>query len=140
MIGHALKHPAELIAIVRCEAEFGSVRHDHSQSVKGFGGYDAAFRMTPFWPRVGKQDEDTIGRRRWQCLDQQARVVGENSDVVEMPVLHLGQQSGDPVLEYFATDEADLAMTFGLGGQMLARTKTDFEPDRPSRRAGLQPA
>ena len=41
------------------------------------------------------------------------------------------QQSCDPVFEYFATDEADLWMMFGLKGEVLTPTESDLKPNRP---------
>ena len=78
MIGYLFEYPAEIIAIIGRQAEFGTVSHDHGQGVEGLARDDAAFRMAPLWPRVGEQDEDTIDRVRRQRLDQQAGIVGEN--------------------------------------------------------------
>ena len=69
------------------------------------------------------------GRQR---LDQQAGIVGEKSNVIETQTLHLPQHLYDPVLEYLTADETDLAVTLGLSGEMLTRTKTDLQPNRSS--------
>ena len=52
MFGHALEHPAEVIAIVRRETQFGSVRHNRRQGIEGLAGHKAAVLVAPLWPRV----------------------------------------------------------------------------------------
>jgi len=132
MIGYLFEYPAQIIAIIGRQAEFGTVSHDHRQGVEGLARDDAAFRMTPLWPRVGEQNEDPIDRSRRQCLDQHAGIVGEKSNVIETQTLYLPQHLYDPICEYLAPDETDLAMTIGLSGEMLTRAKTDLEPNRSS--------
>src|SRR5215469_6152239 len=99
--------------------------------------------MPPFWPRVGEQDEDTIDRGRRQRRDQQARIVGENLNVVEALALYSRQHLCDSVLEYLAPDKAYLVVMLGLSGAMLTRAKADLQPNRlpqcPGPGAGLQP-
>jgi hypothetical protein len=130
MIGYLFEYPAEIIAIIGRQAEFGAVSHDHRQGVEGLARDDAASRMAPFWPRVGEQDEDTIDRGCRQRLDQQAGIVGEKSNVIETQTLDLPEHFYHPVLENFTPDETDLAVTFGLSGEMLTRTKADLQPNR----------
>jgi hypothetical protein len=131
VIGKPLQHPEQVVAIVRGETEFASVRHDHRQGVEGFARYNTAFLMAPLWPRVGKQDEYTIDRRRRQRRDQQPRIIGEDPNVVELTALDLRKQPGDSRLEYLASDEADLWVTLRLKAEMLPPAETDLEPDRP---------
>jgi hypothetical protein len=131
------EYPAEIIAIIGRQAQFGTVSHDHRQGVEGLARDDAAFPMALLWPRVREQDEDPIDRGSRQRLDQQAGIVGENSNVIETQTLHLPQHLNDPVLEYLAPDETDLAVTLGLSGEMLTCTKTDLKPNRSS--AGTKP-
>ena len=54
VFGHSLQHPAEIIPIICCETEFGSVRHDRSQGIEGLAGHKAAVLVAPLWPRVRK--------------------------------------------------------------------------------------
>ena len=133
MFGDSLEHPTEIIAIIRREPEFGSVRHDCRQGIEGLAGHEAAVLVALLWPRIWKQDEDAIDRRRPQRPDHQPRVVGKNPDVVEVTAFDMREQPGDTWLEYLAADEANLRMAFGLNRKMLAPTKTDLKPNRPFR-------
>jgi hypothetical protein len=132
MIGYLFEYPAQIIAIIGRQAEFGTVSHDQRQNVEGLARDNAAFRMAPLWPRVGEQNEDPIDRSRRQGLDQHAGIVGEKSNVIEMQTLDLPQHLYDPVFEYLASDKTDFAMTSGLSGEMLTRAKTDLKPNRSS--------
>jgi len=116
VLGESLEHPDEVIAIIRCETEFGSVRHDCRQSIERFAGHEAAVLVASFWPRVRKHDKDAIDRRRPQPRNHQPRVIGKNTDVVQMAAFDMPEQPGDTRLEYLTADEADLRMAFGLSG------------------------
>jgi hypothetical protein len=144
VFGDSLEHPAEVIAIVRRETEFGSVPHDCRQSIEGVAADEAAVLVASLWPRVRKQDEDAIDRQRPQRPDYQPRIIGKNPDVVEVATFDMREQPGDTWLKYLAADEADLRMVFGLKGNMLARTKTNLKPNRALRsaesRTGFQTA
>jgi hypothetical protein len=131
MFSDTLNHPADVIAIIRRETEFGSIRHDCRQGIEGLAGHKAAVLMAPLWPRVRKQDKYAIDRRRSQRRDHQPRVIGKNSDVVEVAAFDMHEQPGNSWLEYLAADEADLRMAFGLNGKMLTTTKTDLKPNWP---------
>ena len=133
MIGDSLKHPAEVIAIIRRETQFGSVRHDCRQGIEGLARHEAAFLMAPLWPRVRKQDEHAINRRRRQRREHQPRVIDKNPDVVDVTAFDMREEPGDTGLEYLAADEADLGMAFRLNRKMLASPKADLEPNRPFR-------
>jgi hypothetical protein len=131
MIGNSLEHPREKISIVGRKAQFAAIVHDLRQDVEHFAGNEAAPLMASLWPRVGKQYEDALDRRRRKRRDQQPRVAGEEPDVFDATTLYVRQQFCDPVFEYFATDEADFGMMFGLNGKVLAPTEPDFKPNRP---------
>src|SRR5277367_4776947 len=89
--------------------------------------------MALLWPGVGEEDEDAVDRDRRQRPDQQPRIVDEQADIGEMPTLDLAEEFGDAVFEYLTADEANFAMPFGLGCEMLASAKADLQPNRPRR-------
>jgi hypothetical protein len=62
VFGDPLKHPDEVIAIIRRKTEFGSVGHNCCQGIEGLAGHEAAILVAPLWPRVRKQDKDAIDR------------------------------------------------------------------------------
>src|SRR5208337_1249581 len=139
MIGRAFEHPAEIVAIVGREPKLGIVSHDTGQRVQGLARHEAAPLMPALWPRVGKEDEDTIDRGRRQCRDQEARIVGKDPYVAELSALDFYEQSGNPVLENLAADQAGLRVALGLIGQVLATAKADLEPNRSSHRPERSP-
>ena len=91
--------------------------------------------MAPLWPRVGKQDEHAINRRRRQRREHQPRVIDKNPNVVDVLAFDMREKPSDTGLENFAADETDLRMAFGLNSEMLAPAKADLKPNVPLRRA-----
>ena len=90
--------------------------------------------MAALRPRVGVEQEQPFDRRRGQRCQEQPRIVVENPDIGQRPLLDMAQQGGDAVDEGFAAEEADIGMGFGLPGQMLAGAEADFQPvGRPRR-------
>ena len=114
VFSESLEHPDKVIAIIRRETEFCSVRHDCRQGIERSAGHEAAVLVAALWPRVRKHDKDAIDRRRTQRRDHQPRVIGKNTDVVQVAAFDMREQPGDTWLEYLTADEADLGMAFGL--------------------------
>lgn len=129
-----LAHPVEIARIVGCRPQFGAVgqhAHDFRQI---FRADEAAAMMARLGPRIGEEHEQPPEHGRRQRRDHGARIVGVDSNVVEAERLDTGQQLGNAVQERLATDDADIRVGGGLGGQMLAAAEADFEPERPLRR------
>src|SRR6266404_5079363 len=131
VIGSSLEHPGEKIAIVGRETQFGTIRHDPRQGVERPPGHDAAPPMASLRPRIGKQDEDTVDRRRRKRGNQHPPIIGKNSDIFDAAALDLREQLCQPVFEYLATDQTDLGMTLCLISEVLPAAKPDLNPDRP---------
>src|SRR5437588_11869149 len=87
--------------------------------------------MAPLRPRVGKQDEDTVDRRRGKRGDQPPPIIVENSDIFDAAALDLREQLCDPVLEYLATDQSDIGMALCLVSEVLPAAKPNLNPDLP---------
>jgi hypothetical protein len=144
MSGDPLEHPAKICGRVGREPKLAVVGHDLGQAVQRLTGHDAPLAVALFWPRIGKQDEYALDRRRWERRDQQARVIGKDSDILEVPPVDLRQEPADPVLEYLAAEEADFRMMLGLKREVLAPAKPDLEPNRSApgteQNSGIEPA
>jgi hypothetical protein len=57
-----------------------------------------------------------------------ACIVDQNSDIGEVPALHLCQQFDHAVLEHLGAEEADIGMRRRLLGQVLSGAETNLEP------------
>jgi len=126
VIGDSLEHPREIVVIICRETQFGSVLHSFRQGVESLAGHKASFLVAPLRPRVGKQDEDAINRRRREGCEQQSRVIDKNPDIVDVTVFDVREKPCDTGLEDFAADEADVGMAFGLNCKVLACAKTNL--------------
>ena len=128
--GNAFENPREVVAVIGCHAQLGTVSHDFRQTVEGCARHDPAFVLSTFWPRIRKQDEHAADRGRWERRDHQSRIIGKDPNIVEPPLLDLSKQLDYPVLEYFAADKPGLRMLLGHLREMLATAETDIEPNR----------
>ena len=127
---NAFENPREIAALIGRHAQLGLVGHDFRKSVEGWARHDPAFVLPAFWPRIRKQNKNTIDRGRWQRRHDQSRIVGKDPNVVEPTPLDLGEQLDYPVLEYFAADKPGLRMLLGHLREMLTTAEADLEPYR----------
>ena len=69
-------------------------------------------------------------RGRSQRVEQGPAVVRKDADIFQVPPGDLGDQPGDAILEYLATDKPDLGMRRGLRREVLAGAEPNLEPYR----------
>ena len=131
--GHPFENPAEVVALVGHESQFGTVGHDLGQLVQCRARHDPALVLPALGPRVREQDEHAVDRGRRQRRHDQPCIIGKDPNVVEPPPLDLGKQLDYAVLKHLAADEPGLRMLLGQLRDMLTTAEPDLEPNRGSR-------
>ena len=110
------------------EAKLGPVAHHPSKQVKVFSVDKSAPVMPGFWPRIRKEQENAVKHSRGELRQQGPHIFVKNPDVGEISLVNEPGEGGNPIAERFAPEKPDVGAGGSLGGQMLARTKPDFEP------------
>ena len=124
--------PMAVTGVVGGHAEFAAVRHGTRQMAEKFRLDDTSLVMTLFWPGVGEKQKNPIERGFRQAADKIGGVIREKADILEALLFDIAEQVGNTVAIGLAADEAHLGVSGGLGCQMLARAKADFEPQGPA--------
>src|SRR5579883_1792486 len=129
IVEKAAQGPAGVIVDIGGESDLAAGTENAGELAHARRRDEAPLFVPPLGPGVRvKNEEPRYGAIR-QRFDQRAGVARPEPDIVEPLLFDRRQRLGDAVDERFGADEADIAMRQGLGDQMLAAAKADFEPD-----------
>ncbi len=124
-----MRHDSLAIAgVVGGHAEFAAISHGACQMAEKIFLHDTPLVVPPFRPGVGEKQKDPLERGFRQTGNEIGGVIREKADVFKALRLDIAEQAGNAIAIGLAADDAHLGMGGGLGGQMLARAETDFEP------------
>jgi len=123
------QRPTDIAPVIAGHPQFGTGRHGPGQKVQLRAGYEAALGVAGLGPGIGKQHENPAQGARRQDIEQGTGVIGQDTDIGEIPGGNELERRRDPVDEGFAADQPDIRMGRRLGGEMDAIAETDLKPD-----------
>jgi hypothetical protein len=106
------------------------IGQDLGQGGNIFRADKAALVVSTFRPGVREQQKGPLNTSRRQTVQQQSRIVCDNTDIIQALFVDHGQQSGNAIDKGLATYKTNVGMRPRHGRQMLAGAKADFQPDR----------
>ena len=134
MRAHPGQGPPTILQMIAGEAELGPVAHDPSEQIEIFSVDKSALVMPSFRPRIRKEQKNPVKHSRCQLWQQGPHIFVKNPDVGEFGLINEPGERRNPIAERFTPEKPDVGVSCGLGGEMLAGTKPDFEPNRRGRR------
>ena len=133
MHGYSLQHRTQVAHVVGGEAELGAVLHGTRELVERLRRDHPPLVMTRLGPGVRKQDEDPAKAGLRERGQQEPCVIDKDSDVAELPALHLRQELDHAILEHLGAEETYIGMSRRILGQVLAGAEANLKPDFRSR-------
>ena len=120
--------------MVAGEAKLSPVPHDPGEHIEVFFVDKPAAMMPGFRPRVGEKQKNTFKDRGGELWKQRPHIFVKNPDVSKIGVFDEPRERRDTIAKRLAPEKAYVGVCGSLRGQVLARSKPDFEPHWRGRR------
>ena len=121
--------PAAVAGIVGRHPKLAAVGEQRGEAGGGLRVDDPSLPVAFFRPGIGEQHEDPLERRLGQAVEQQAGVVDEEADVLEILRFDLAQEARHAVEIGLDAEQPDVRVGRCLPGQVLATAEADFQPE-----------